>query len=117
VPGASPIPSPFVGKEKPAATQEPVGPSKLKTEPVATQEPAGPPKLKTEPATTQEPTSPPKLKVEPSIATNEAPTYVNKAVQTVPMEEFTPPNQINLPASREQSTQTLPHPTTSNVET
>jgi hypothetical protein len=101
VPGAAPIPSPFVAKEEPAATQEPAGPPKPKTEPAATQEPIGPPKLKTEPC----------------IATNEAPTFVNKAVQTMPMEEFTPPNQINLPTSREQSTQTLPHPTTSNAET
>jgi hypothetical protein len=84
VPGATPIPSPFVAKEEPAATQEP----------------ADPPKLKTEPATTQEPTGPPKLKTEPCIATKEAPTFVNKAVQTVPMEEFTPPNQINFSTSR-----------------
>jgi hypothetical protein len=117
VPRETPIPSPFVAKEEPVATQEPTDPPKLKTEPVATQEPAGPPKLKTEPAATQEPADPPKLKTEPCIATKEAPTFVNKAVQTVPMEEFTPPNQINLPTSREQSTQTLPHSTTSNTET
>jgi hypothetical protein len=117
VPGAAPIPSPFVAKAEPAATQEPAGPSKLKTEPAATQEPAGPSKLKTEPAATQEPAGPLKLKTEPCIATKEAPTFVNKAVQTVPMEEFTPPNQINISTSREQFTQTLPHPTTSNAET
>jgi hypothetical protein len=117
VPGAAPTPSPFEVKEEPAATQEPAGPSKLKTEPAATQEPAGPSKLKTEPAATQEPAGPLKLKTEPCIATKEAPTFVNKAVQTVPMEEFTPPNQINISTSREQSTQTLPHPTTSNAET
>jgi hypothetical protein len=35
----------------------------------------------------------------------------------MPMEEFTPPNQINLSTFKEQSTQTLPHPTTSNAET
>jgi hypothetical protein len=101
VPGAAPIPSPFVAKAEPATTQEPAGPSKLKTEPAAI----------------QEPTDPPKLKTKACIATNEAPTCVNKAVQIMPMEEFTPPNQINLPTSREQSTQTLPHPTTSNTET
>jgi hypothetical protein len=117
VPGATPTPSPFAVKEEPDATQEPASPTKLKTEPATTQEPAGPPKLKTEPAATQEPAGPPKLKTEPCIATKEAPTVVNKVVQTMPMEEFTPPNQINLPTVREQSTQTLPHPTTSNAET
>jgi hypothetical protein len=116
VPGAAPTPSPFV-KEEPAATQEPAGPSKLKTEPAATQEPAGPSKPKTEPAATQEPAGPLKLKTESCIATREAPTVVNKAVQTMPMEEFVPPNQINLSTSREQSTQTLLNPTTSNAET
>jgi len=85
VPGAAPIPSPFVAKEEPAATQEPTGP--------------------------------PKLKTEPCTATKEAPTFFNKAVQTIPMEEFTPPSQINLPTFVEQSTQTLPHPTTCNAET
>jgi hypothetical protein len=117
VPGAAPTPSPFEVKEELAATQEPAGPTKLKTEPVVTQEPAGPSKLKTEPAATQEPAGPPRLKTEPCIATKEAPTIVNKAVQTMPMEEFTPPNQINLSTSREQSTQTLPHRTSSNSET
>jgi hypothetical protein len=73
--------------------------------------------VKEEPTATQEPTGPPKPMTEPCIATKEAPTFVNKAVQTVPMKEFTPPNQINLSTSREQSTQTLPHPTTSNTET
>ena len=96
VPGAAPTPSPFEVKKEPAATKEPAGTSKLKNEPAATQEPAGPSKLKTEPATTQEPAGPPKLKTEPvatkepagppkfkteaCIATNEAPTFVNKAV-------------------------------------
>jgi hypothetical protein len=93
VPGAAPIPSPFVKKE-PAATQEPAGPSKPKTEPAATQEPAGLFRLK-----------------------KEAPTVVNKAVQTMPMEEFVPPRQINLSTSKEQSTQTSSHPTTSHAET
>ena len=117
VPGATPTPSPFEVKEEHVATQEPAGPSKLKTEPAATQEPTGPSKLKTEPAATQEPTGPLKLKTGPCIATKEAPTFVNKVVQIMPMEEFTPPNQINISTSREQSTQTLPHPTTSNAET
>jgi hypothetical protein len=58
VPEAAPIPSPFVTKEEPAATQEPAGPTKFKTEPAATQEPAGPSKIKTEPAATQEPAGP-----------------------------------------------------------
>jgi hypothetical protein len=73
--------------------------------------------VKEEPAETQEPAGPPKIKTEPCIATKEAPTFVNKAVQTMPMEEFTPPSQINLPTFMEQSTQTLPHPTTCNAET
>jgi hypothetical protein len=115
VPGEAPTPSPFVKKE-PAATQEPTGPSTLKNEPAATQEPAGPSKPKTEPATTQEPVGTIKLKTESCIA-REAPTIVNKAVQTMPMEEFVPPNQINLSTSREQSTQTSAPPTTSHAET
>jgi hypothetical protein len=93
VPGATPIPSPFVKKE-PAATQEPVGPSHRKTELAATQEPTGLFRLK-----------------------KEAPTVANKVVQTMPMEEFVPPRQINLSTSKEQSTQTSSHPTTSHAET
>jgi hypothetical protein len=57
------------------------------------------------------------LRLSLAFATREAPTVVNKAVQTMPMEEFVPPNQINLSTSREQATQTLPNPTTSNAET
>jgi hypothetical protein len=117
VPGAAPTPSPFEVKEEPAITQEPAGCSKLKTEPATTQEPTGPSKPKTEPAATQEPAGSPRLKTEPCIATREVSTVVNKAVQTMPMEEFVPPNQINLSTSREQSTQTLHNPTTSNAET
>jgi regulator of replication initiation timing len=117
VPGAVPIPSPFEVKKEPAATQEPTGSTKLKTEPAATQEPAGPSKLKTEPVATQEPAGPSRLKTEPYIVAREVPTIVNKVVQTMPMEEFAPPNQINLSTSKEQSTQTLPNPTTSNAET
>jgi hypothetical protein len=108
VPGAVPPPSPF--EVKPAVTQEPAGSIKLKTKPAATQEPAGLSKFKTEPAVTQEPAGPSRIK-------KEAPTVVNKAVQTVPMEEVTPPSQANLSTSREQSTQTLPGPTTSDAET
>jgi hypothetical protein len=110
VPGTVPPPSPFEVKTEPAATQEPAGSTKLKTKPAATQEPAGPSKIKTEPAATQEPAGPSRIK-------KEVPTVVNKAVQTVPMEEATPPSQGNLSTSREQSTQTLPNPTTSDAET
>jgi hypothetical protein len=92
VPGTTPTPSPF--EVKPAVTQEPAGSIKLKTKPAVTQEPAGPSRIK-----------------------KEASTVVNKAVQTVPMEEVTPPSQANLSTTREQSTQTLPGPTTSDAET
>jgi hypothetical protein len=94
LPGAAPTPSPFEVKTEPAVTQEPAGSTKLKTKPAATQEPAGPSRIK-----------------------KEVPPVVNKAVQTVPMEEATPPSQINLSTSKEQSTQTLPNPTTSDAET
>jgi hypothetical protein len=94
VPGAAPTPSPFEAKTKPAATQELAGSTKLKTEPAATQEPTGLARLK-----------------------KQVPTVVNKVVQTVPMEEVTPPSQINLSTSREQSTQTMPNPTTFHAET
>jgi hypothetical protein len=60
--------------------------------------------VKEELAETQEPAGPPKFKIEPCIATKEAPTFVNKAVQTMPMEEFIPPSQINLPTFIEHST-------------
>jgi hypothetical protein len=92
VPGAAPIPSPF--EVKPAVTQEPAGLRKSKTEPAVTQEPAGSSRIK-----------------------KEAPTVVNKAVQTLPIEEVTPPSQGTLSTSREQSTQTLPGPTTANAQT
>jgi hypothetical protein len=92
VPGAVPTPSPF--EVKPAVTQEPTGLRKSKTEPTVTQEPAGSSKIK-----------------------KEAPTVVNKAVQTLPIEEVTPPSQGTLSTSREQSTQTLPGPTTANAQT
>jgi hypothetical protein len=108
VPGAAPTPSPF--EVKPAVTQEPAGSIKLKTKPAVTQEPAGLKKSKIEPAVTQEPAGSSRIK-------KEAPTVVNKAVQTMPMEEVTPPSQGTLSTSREQSTQTLSGPTTSNAET
>jgi hypothetical protein len=92
VPGAAPTPSPF--EVKPAVTQEPAGLRKSKTEPAVTQEPAGSSRIK-----------------------KEAPTVVNKAVQTLPIEEVTPPSQGTLSTSREQSTQTLPGPTTANAQT
>jgi hypothetical protein len=92
VPGAVPTPSPF--EVKPAVTQEPAGPRKSKTEPAVTQEPAGSPRIK-----------------------KEAPTVIDKAVQTLPMKEVTPPSQGTLSTSREQSTQTLPGPTTANAQT
>jgi hypothetical protein len=92
VPGAAPTPSPF--EDKPAVTQEPAGLRKSKTEPAETQEPAGPSRIK-----------------------KEAPTVINKAVQTLPVEEVTPPSQGTLSTSREQSTQTLPGPTTANAQT
>jgi hypothetical protein len=110
LPGTVPPPSPFEAKTEPAATQEPAGSTKLTTKPAVTQEPAGPSKIKTEPAATQEPAGSSRIK-------KEVPPVVNKAVQTVPMEEVTPSSQINLSTSREQSTQTLPNPTTSDAET
>jgi hypothetical protein len=110
LPGTVLPPSPFEAKTEYAATQEPAGSTKLKTKPAVTQEPAGPSKIKTEPAATQEPAGSSRIK-------KEVPPVVNKVVQTVPMEEATPPSQVNLSTSREQSTQTLPNPTTSDAET
>jgi hypothetical protein len=92
VPGATPIPSPFEARTEPAITQEPADPSKIKTEPAKTQEPAG-------------------SRIQKGIPTAE------KDVQTLPTEELTPPTQANLSTSKEQSTQTLPGPTTSDAET
>jgi hypothetical protein len=108
LPGTVPPPSPFEAKTEPAATREPAGSTKLKTKPAATQEPVG--QIKTEPAVTQEPAGPSRIK-------KEVLPVANKAVKTVPMEEVTPPSQINLSTSREQSTQTLPNPTTSDAKT
>jgi hypothetical protein len=108
VPGAAPTPSSF--EVKPVVTQEPTGSIKLKTKPAATQEPAGLRKSKTEPAVTQEPAGSSRIK-------KEASTVVNKAVQTLPMEGVTPPSQGTPSTSKEQSTQTLPGPTTANAQT
>jgi hypothetical protein len=67
MPGAPPAPSTFAVKEEhPAITQEPAGPSKIK--------------------------------IEPWPATNvksETPSFVNKVVQTLPIDESAPPSQIN----------------------
>jgi hypothetical protein len=105
IPGAPPAPSTFaVKEEKPVVTQEPAI--------AVTQEPAT--------AETQEPAGPSKIKTEPWPATNvksETPAFVNKAVQTLPIDEFSPPSQINTHTFVEQATQTLPQPTTCNAET
>jgi hypothetical protein len=72
------------------------------------------------PSITQEPTGPSKIKTEPWPTTNvksETPTFVNKVVQTLPIDESTPPSQINTHTFVEQATQTLPQPTTCNAET
>jgi hypothetical protein len=92
IPGATPTPSPFEARTEPAVTQEPAGPSKIKTEPAKTQEPAG-------------------SRIQKGIPT------AKKDVQTLPTEGLTPPSQTNPSTSREQSTQTLPGPTTSDAET
>jgi hypothetical protein len=92
VPGETPTPSPFEARTEPAVTQEPAGPSKIKTEPAETQEPAGP-------------------KIQKEIPTTK------KDVRTLPTEGLTLPSQINPSTSREQFTQTLPGPTTSDAET
>jgi hypothetical protein len=62
------------------------------------------------PAVTQEPAGSSKIK-------KESPTVVNKAVQTLPIEKITSPSQATLSTSKEQSTQTLPGPTTANAQT
>jgi hypothetical protein len=88
IPGAPPAPSTSAVKEE---------------HPVVTQEPAGPPKIKTKPPATN--------------VKSKTPAFVNKAIQTVPIEESSPPSQINIHTFVEQSTQTLPHPTTCNAKT
>jgi hypothetical protein len=96
IPGAPPAPSTFaVKEEKPVVTQEPAI--------AVTQEPAI--------AETQEPAGPSRIKTEPWPATNdksEIPSFVNKVVQTLPIDEFSPTSQINTQTFVEQATQTLP---------
>jgi hypothetical protein len=84
MPRACPAPRNFVVKEEnPVVTQEPAGPSKVQNEPWPT-----------------------------TIATSEALVFVNKAVQTLPIDESTPPSLINAHTLVEQATQTLPQPIT-----
>jgi hypothetical protein len=64
--------------------------------------------VKTEPAETQELAGP---QIQKGIPTDK------KNVQTLPTEGLTPPSQINPSTSREQFTQTLPGPITSDAET
>jgi hypothetical protein len=83
MPVASPAPTNFVVKkeERPTITQEPVGPSKI-------------PKSKANP---QEPWP---------IATvkSEAPVFISKSAQTLPIDESTPPGKISTPTFVEQAT-------------
>jgi hypothetical protein len=76
VPGAAPTPSRFEARTEPAVTQEPAGPSKIKTELAETQELAG-------------------SKIQKGIPT------AKKDVQTLPTEGLTPPSQTNPSTSRE----------------
>jgi hypothetical protein len=89
MPGASPAPSTIAVKEEhPVVTQEPTGPSKIKTEPWPT-----------------------------TNVKTKTPAFVNKVVQTLPIDEYAPPSQINTHTFVEQATQTLSQPTTCNAET
>ena len=105
MPGAPPTPSTFaVKEEEPVVTQEPAI--------AVTQEPTT--------AETQEPVGPSKIKTESWPATNvksKTPAFVNKSIQTLPIDEFSPPSQINTHTFVEQATQTLPQPITCDVET
>jgi hypothetical protein len=82
----------------------------LKSNLLSHKKPAGLRKSETELAVTQEPAGSSKIK-------KAAPTVVNKAMQTLPIEEITSLSQVTLPTSREQSTQTPPGPTTTNAQT
>jgi hypothetical protein len=76
MPGASPAPTTFAVKEEnPIVTQEPAGPSKIKNEPWPT-----------------------------TTVKSEAPIFVNKVVQTLLIDESSPPSQINTHTFVEQST-------------
>jgi hypothetical protein len=89
MPGASPAPTTFAVKEEnPVVTQEPVGPSKIQNEPWPT-----------------------------TTATSEAPVFINKVVQTLPIDESAPHSKINTHTLVEQATQTLPQPITCDAET
>jgi hypothetical protein len=94
--GAFPAPTNFTVKkeERPIVTQEPVGPSKI-------------PKRK---ANLQEPWPTTTIK-------SEAPVFISKAVQTLPIDESAPPGKISIPTFVEQATQTLSQPTTCDAET
>jgi hypothetical protein len=89
MPGACPASTTFAVKEEnPVVTQEPAGPSKIQNEPWPT-----------------------------TIATSEDPFFVNKAIQTLSIDESSPLSQINTHTLVEQATQTLPQPITCDVET
>jgi hypothetical protein len=90
MPGASPAPTNFAIKEEehPTVTQELVGPSKIQNEPWRT-----------------------------TTATSEAPLFISKAIQTLPIDESTPPSKISTHTLVEQATQTLPQPITCDDET
>ena len=69
---------------------------------------------------TQEPAGPSKIKIEPWPATNvksRTPAYVNKVIQTLPIDEYAPPSHISNHTSVEQATQNLPQSTTCNAKT
>jgi hypothetical protein len=76
MPGASPAPMTFAVKEE---------------ELVVTQEPAGPSKIKNEPWPT-------------TVVKTEAPVFVNKVVQTLPIDESAPPSHINTHTFVEKAT-------------
>ena len=76
MPRASPAPTTFAVKEgNLVVTQEPVGPSKIQNEPWST-----------------------------TIVTSEAPVFINKVVQTLPIDESAPHSEINTHTLVEQAT-------------
>jgi hypothetical protein len=83
MPRASPAPTTFTVKkeEHPTVTQEPVGPSKI-------------PKSK---ANLQEPRPTATVK-------SEAHVFISKVVQTLPIDESSPPGKISTPTFVEQAT-------------
>jgi hypothetical protein len=69
---------------------------------------------------TQEPEGPSKIQNEPwltTTTTSEAPVFINKVVQTLPIDESAPHRKINTHTLVEQATQTLPQPITCDAET